>query len=174
MICALDTIDVRKLFWATQPETCGTAPDCGASCGQPGLELQPDGTIATGGWLRSLILNMLLTDGRLPDTDCGYRPGGQMGHWSESYVLGDIGSLLRTAHSTGTIAETITALRANAEATLARLVSRAVAVKVEVDVAYLGNMRFSLDITVFGSTSKARVGLTGSRLDNSWIWEELL
>lgn len=166
----------RKLFWATQPDACGSSQDCGNSCGVPGLAYVPDTgeqkTIATSDWVRGLILNMLMTDGRRPGNNCGYAPNGQGGHWSESYSNGDtIGTLLRTVESSGRISELIALLRAHVESTMQRLIKRGVAISVEVNVMYLGNSRFQIGISALGTNNQMnKVGMTAERMTNAWIW----
>lgn len=195
----------RKLFWATQPSACSDRQVCGYECGAPGLSYTTEAgydcndqcrccppasvdpncpehadavrstSIATNDWLRGLIINMLMTDGRKPDRECGYRPGTQGGHWSSSYIEtgpADIGTLMRDLPEVGRINESINLVVAYARATLERLVQRGVALSVEVTGNYLGGGRMQLDIEVTGRTDGvARVGLSGARVSNGWVWQ---
>lgn len=195
----------RRLFWATQPDACGNNEVCGYNCGVPGLSYTssylydcnggcqccPPATIdpncpehagvvsqtsiATTQWLRGLIINMLMTDGRKPDTRCGYRPGSQGGHWSSSYIETgptDIGTLVRDLPNVGRIQESVNLVVAYAKATLDRLIERGVALSVEVDGLYLGGGKVQLNITVLGRTDgEAKVGISGARVQNGWVWQ---
>jgi phage gp46-like protein len=199
-VCNESSPHRRRLFWATQPELCvpafappknlyteecpqppaPVANNCGFQCGRPGLQVQQmvcqdcDGaTISTENWVRGLAINMLMTDGRAQDTSCGYRPGSQGGHWSESYMAGDsVGTLLRTIPPQGRVIEAQALLTAYAKATLERMVTRGVANRIEVTTAYLGDGRFQQDIEIYGTSyGDAKVGLAASRAVNEWVWQ---
>lgn len=173
--CNTSASNRRKLFWATQPEACGSSYECGASCGKPGLGFEDDNlgnrTLLTTDWLRGLILNMLMTDGRRLDNECGYNPNGIGGHWSESYGGGAIGTLIRTIEPKGSINQLTALIQAHAESTMSRLVTRGVALKVNCVASYIGSGKFSLAIEVFGRNNQvSKVGLSADRLSNGWIW----
>lgn len=204
-VCQTPAGSRRRLFWSTQPDACGSEEVCGAGCGVPGLSYTsqtnstcgsgcqccppatvnlncPDqyvGTrqtgIATNDWLRGLIINMLMTDGRLPDTQCGYTPGSQGGHWSSSYIASgptDVGTLMRSVPAFGRVNDQVNMVKSYAQATLERLVERGVAFSVTTEAKYLGNMRMQLDVTVLGrKDGEAKVGITGARLTNGWVWQ---
>lgn len=199
LVCQVPVNSRRRFFWATQPDACGTNEVCGNDCGSPGLGVvqncNPQScdptqdpncppvdnttkTFATTEWLRGLIINMLMTDGLLPDTECGYRPGSQGGHWSESYIADAfggptiIGTLMRTPVATRTVQEAINLIVAYAKDTMSRLVARGVAISVDVTGSYIGGGRMKLDILVRGRTDgEARVGLVGQRLAQGWVWQ---
>ncbi len=166
----------RTLFWATQPDAQGTDAVCQNACGVPGFEYTGNAaarSISTEDWVRGLIINMIMTDGREADNACGWFPGAQGGHWSESYMSGPavVGTLMRSVSPQKTILQTTALLRAYAVATLERLVTRGVALSVAVEVNYKGDGRFEMDIEVHGlSNNIARVGLSGERLSNGWVW----
>ena len=172
--------DTRRLFWATQPDACGVTQECGNICGTPGLELQHNSTqqatISNQDWLRGLMLNMLLTDGRLPETECGYRPGARGGHWSSSYAENEeIGTLMRTVLPAPgrSIQQDVSLIASFAQATLQRLVQRGIAVRVEVEGTYVGNGNMTLNAVIYGqSEQRTQVGITGSRRNNAWIWNQ--
>jgi phage gp46-like protein len=178
--CSIQPQNRRRLFWSTQPDSCSTDDTsnnvCGFDCGRPGLKFtDTDGTssISTDNWIRGLALNMLMTDARREDTNCGFTPGGQGGHWSESYMSGDrVGTLLRTIDSSGSVAQLRSLVAAYAKATLERLVTRGVATRVEVAAEYLGSGRFQLAAEIYGTENgTARVGLAAQRLTEGWVWE---
>lgn len=176
-ICSVPAATRRKLFWATQPDACGISDICGFECGSSGLSpiTLPEGrTISTQEWIRGLVINMLMTDGRKQDTECGYRPGSQGGHWSESYIESGpatVGTLLRNVPTTGRILDGVNLITALAQATLDRLVARGVAHRVDVTSKYLGGSKMQLDISVFGrGTENAYVGINVARLVNGWVW----
>lgn len=165
----------RSLFWATQPDVCGSEEICDTNCGSPGLQLNSDGDgFVTTNWIRGLIINMLMTDGRKEDNQCGFRPGSQGGHWSSSYIevgSSDIGTLIRDIPPTGKVNDHVVLVVAYARATLERLVQRGVALSVDVEGRYAGNGRIDLDLIVNGrQDDETRVGLSGSRMENGWIW----
>ena len=178
MTCITSSPDRRRLFWATQPGACGSDENCAGDCGIPGLAYEAPGVISSSGWLTGLIINMLMTDGRLPDTECGYRPGAQGGHWSESYMPGNgdsIGTLLRKVPVTGTIRESLNLIVAFARATIDRLVTRGIALSVDVEGKYAGNNVMILDVIVrgTGSVGDARVGVSAERTPQGWIWGDV-
>lgn len=130
-------------------------------------------TISTANWIQGLVLNMLLTDGRHEDKECGWRPGGMNGHWSESFIEGGskIGTSLRYMPTGTSINEAVRTVKAYIQDTLQKLVLYKVATGVEVEVVYLGGGNVSATATIKGSSGTlAKVGLTGSRLANSWAW----
>lgn len=200
--CSPTNLDRRRLFWTTQPGACGTDTSCGSDCGRPGLSYTEEDTFCYGepggcipanvdpacaslysnttrtmintNWVRGIVINMLMTDGRSADTECGYRPGTQGGHWSSSYIDNgptDIGTLVRTVSATGTIQENVSLVSAYAQATLERLVARGVAHSVAVVGTYIGRGVMILDVEIFGTREgDVRVGLSAARLENSWVW----
>lgn len=195
--CPNPPVSRRRLFWATQPDACGVNVLCGADCGVPGLVYATDpsdscgiacdntidpacdpteaaSTISTANWLQGLVINMMMTDGRLPDNACGYRPGSQGGHWSESYIEGTtptIGTLVRTVSPMGRTDDLVNEIVAYAQATLARLVEYGVALSVNVEGSYLGSGRMMLEVIIYGRDDRTvKVGLVGERLANSWAW----
>lgn len=195
MTCTIPAITRRRTFWATQPDACGSNEVCGADCGIPGLSFTDTSNCATGcqptvdpscgpfsqprsiastDWMRGLIINMLMTDARNPDRACGYRPGAQGGHWSESYISGGpsgVGTLMRTAGANGSTSESVNLIRAYAVATLEKLIGRGVASAVDVTAKYIGDGKMSLEIVVSGhGDGDVRVGLSGARLQNGWVW----
>jgi phage gp46-like protein len=177
--CNLGTVNNRKFFWATQPSKGSSIDSCGSLCHKPGLELSIDGanaTIKNEGWLRGLIINMLGTDGRKPETECGYTPGARGGHWTQSYMEGtetEVGTLLRTVDRAASTRQLAALVGAHARATLARLVARGLATNVEVEAGYGGAGRVTLDITVYGKgNQRSRVGLVGTQLKNGWAWDQ--
>lgn len=127
-------------------------------------------------WVQGLILNMLGTSGHRPETDCGYRPGGRAGHWSQSFITdgsSEVGTLMLSdlTNSSLTIANTVALIRSNANATLARLITRGVAQSVDVEAEYAGSGRVRLTVVVFGRNGEqTRVGLIGERSSSAWIW----
>lgn len=177
--CAVPNPSRRRLFWTTKADACGVETSCTDLCGRPGLVIaeplstDPPGSVrlSADGWIHSLVVNMLLTDGRKPDSACGYRPGGQGGHWSESYGAGAVGSLIRTIPNQGRIQDSINLVVAFAQATLERLVDRGVASAVSVTGRYLGNAKMVLDVVVTGQSGETtRVGVSGSRISEGWVW----
>lgn len=162
----------RKLFWATKADACGTQSRCGAACGTPGLVLGSDRKIETDEWVQGLAINILMTDARAPDNECGYRPGGQGGHWSESFMNGDtVGTNIRAISSRGSVVELNNLLQAQASASLGKLVARGVAKKVTVTSNYDGNGMFSVDADIIGvDNRRTKVGVNAQRLANGWVW----
>lgn len=177
MNCDFINSDRRKKFWTTQPEGCGSYENCGGACGSPGLipvDSESGRTIANNDWVRGLALNILLTNGRQPSTPCGYRPGTRGGHWSDSF-RGDSqtsGSLLRTVPAKGSIRDQMKLIRSFAEADLSKLILYKVATRVEVEASYRGSNIIDLIVRIYGQNSEVtKVGITGSRLQNSWVWD---
>lgn len=166
----------RRTFWTTQPEACGAQPDdclMGQECGRPGLQLIGS-SYATGEWLRGLVINILHTDGKLPDSRCGFVPGTQGGHWSESFRSDGqkIGTLIRTIQPQTSIRDALALVKARMIADLSRLVDpMKLALKIDVTTSYLGGNRVQVNIVIVGQSGETtRVGMTGDRLQNSWVW----
>lgn len=181
--CENTALGRRRRFWATQTDACGQDVDgCQNTCGRPGLSFLDTAegrTIETSGYINGLVMNMLMTDGKQLDRTCGYAPGAQGGHWSESYIevgqatagASDIGTLIRSIAPSGSIDEIRSILQAHAEATLARLITRGVALRVDTSVTYQGDGIFAVDVEIFGiDNTLARVGLSAARLEQGWIW----
>lgn len=171
----------RRLFWSSQPgSNCEPVFSCGQICEIPGIALvdvdkaENSRTVATNDWLRGLALNMLMTDGRKPNSACGYNPRSLGGHWSESFDQSQgagIGSLILETQNATSVNETLNLIVAYAQATLDRLIARGVAVRVDVSGEYLGSNRYSVNAEILGlGNNSARVGVTGERLQNGWVW----
>lgn len=202
-VCAIpgSAADRRRTFWTTQPGACGSDPSCTGDCGRPGLQYTTSGcgrlqcqccppptvdttcppgeqtpqprTFVTSDWVRSLVLNILLTNARLPNTACGYRPGAQGGHWSESFRTDGAksGSNIRNLPKSMNIRDSVALAKATIEADLAKLVKMGIAQSVTVTAEYLGSNVMSADIEIMSPTGiGTRVGLTGNRNGNSWAW----
>lgn len=177
VLCVTSSVGRRKLFWATQADACGEENSCGGRCGVPGLELTgPDAgprSISTDNWLTGLMLNMLMTDGRRPNTVCGYTPTGQGGHWSESYMEdgAGVGTLVRTIGPSSRVSQIEAELKAYAQQTLEKLVGRGVARSVVVTVTYVASGTFKVDAEIIGiDNTSSRIGVSAQRLENGWIW----
>lgn len=193
--CATAPIGRRRTFWTTQP--CGTRTVCGSECATFGLSIyrvddqcglkcdntgelgckasneQVERSIANNDYVRSLALNILLTNGRKPDTACGYRAGQRGGHWSDSFRDDGLtaGSLLRTLPSSGSIRDSVNLARAYAQADLSKLVTMGYAASVDVQSKYLGGNAMSLDAVIYGQAGlTSNVGIIGSRSTNAWVW----
>lgn len=198
--CSPGTADRRKPFWTTQPAACGRSNnDCDSGeCGHAGLAFdaeacfssceccppavldttcvppQPPRTLRTDNWMRSLVINILSTRGRLPNTDCGYSPGVQGGHWSDTFRTDgqQAGNLIYSVPAARSINESIAQITARAQADLNKLVVMKVASAVSVAVTYKGGMQIALDIGVISAIgATTNVGLIGARSNNSWIWK---
>lgn len=165
-------MDRRRRFWTTQPDICGAQQSCGESCANPGLQLIGS-SFVTDEWVRSLAINILMTDGRKEDIPCGYRPGSQGGHWSESFRQDSqpIGSTIRDMPNAPSIRQSVALARAKLQNDLARLVNMGLAQSVNVETRYLGGNLMSADITITAPDgTNSRVGLTGARNSNTWAW----
>lgn len=170
----------RKLFWTTQPAACGVQTDCVGECGSSGLlsyipEGRTDGgrTFRTNDFVRGLALNILLTDGRKEDKACGYRPGSRGGHWSDSFREDGItsGTNVRYLTPQKSVADTVKVVQEYMRDSMNKLVRYGVATAVEVVCTYAGQGVIDAIITIFGTDGQtSRVGITGSRLENSWVW----
>lgn len=176
--CGAVSADRRRVFWTTQPEGCGTALDaCGNECAQPGLSLLSVAggkTFANNDYVRGLALNMLLTQGRRPDNDCGYRPGARGGHWQDTFRDDgqSSGSLMLNVPQKASVRECLTLIQAYAEATLGKLVTLGVASSVTVQVDYVGAGNVNVAASIYGQGVEiSKVGVTVARLQNGWVWK---
>lgn len=170
--------DRRRKFWVTQPNACGIDDTCRGGCGKPGLSFISSGngrTISNDQYVRGLALNILLTDGRKDPTTCGVHPGTRGGYWADSFRTDgrDSGSLIRFIKPSGRIQDDMFRMRAVAERDLQKLVSPyGVASSVRVEANYLGRGVASLDVEIIGTSGETyNVGVTGSRLENGWVWK---
>lgn len=178
MSCLAVAADRRRIFWTTQPDPCGTDRDCsGDQCGRPGLQLVAGNggrSFANNDFVRGLILNILLTDGRREDTLCGYRPGSRGGHWSDSFREDGAraGSTLRLTDTTGlSYRDAAALLQTIAESDLQKLVTMGVATQVKVTVSYRGRGVLFMEVQVIGQSGDVtRVGVTGTQMRNAWVW----
>lgn len=177
MKCANLSGDRRKLFWATQPHACGSVLSCGKECGTPGLAIDPvpgGATIKTSDYVRGLVYNILLTDGRKALTTCGYTPGTRGGHWSDSFRQDSnySGSLFRFVKPSGRVRDDLAAIQAAAEFDLRKLVVYGVATSIKVAVDYIGRGKAAMVVTIVGPSGEtATVGATGTTIDNAWVWK---
>lgn len=197
--CALPMGCERRVFWATQLDACPPEDNCGTPCAVPGLRLidvrdecAADGlgcfdstcpndavdtigtTIDTANYVEGLALNILLTDARKPDTECGWLPGRRGGHWSESHIGNGarIGSRVRFHSGRGSIQEQVNEIEALAQDDLAKLITYGVATKVDVTASYLGRGVVGVDAVIYGPAGAkvGRVGVKGQRAANGWVW----
>lgn len=186
LLCAAPVVGRRRIFWSTQPDACGVRPGCVSECGSAGLTLVLPGddarlvdpcskarSIATSEYVRGLALNMLLTDARKHDTECGYLPGAINGHWSETYMSNGkpVGTSLRYLATVSSILDAVAIIKVYAAETLNKLVDYGVASRVDVTASYKGRNQITLDVLITGTDGlTSRVGLSGTRLENSWAW----
>lgn len=178
LTCEPFQLQGQRRFWTTKIDACGDTPSCaaGVSCGVPGLSIiqTDDGvTFANDDYIRSLALNMLLTDARRRDTPCGTNPGALNGHWSESFISNGkaIGSHVRYVKAGTSVRDAVMLIKAEVQDTLGKLVDYDIAVSVQVDATYQGNGLVYLDIQIFGTAADpTRLGLTAQRTENSWAW----
>lgn len=199
--CNYASADRRRTFWTTQPcatvepGACGTycSTEAGliltSGCAEPNdldtacpvmdpvcvtiPECEKPRTIVTTEWVRGLALNMLLTDGRLPDTNCGIRPGSVGGHWSESFMTKGkpVGTQLRRLRSATSVADMKSLVKTYAEATLQKLLDYGVATSISAEVTYRGANVFGLSVEIYGTGGdRAVVALAAQRTDNSITW----
>lgn len=177
MTCLPSATSRRRTFWTTQPSACGEEPGCVAPCGIPGLvaiDTDDGRTFATNDWVRSLALNMLNTDARRDPKACGYPPGRDGGHWSDSYRADGLyaGTTVRDLPSFNRILDSVGVVRARLAKDMNKLVLLGVATSVAVAVEYVGKNRIAATIDITGPAGvTGRVDLTAERLENSWVWK---
>nr|DAF77028.1 MAG TPA: hypothetical protein [Caudoviricetes sp.] len=176
MTCNFDVADRRKRFWTTQVAACGTGTDDCGTCARPGLQLLcGDGqvTISTDNYAAGLALNILLTDAAKADTGCGWTPGNRGGFWGDSFRDDNLrsGSKIRQVPTRTSMRETISLVRAYALDDLKKLVTYGVAKSVDVDLTYQGSNKIDMTVIIQGvDGNESRVGLTGERISNAWVW----
>jgi phage gp46-like protein len=168
----------RRSFWTTQLDSC--VPDaCGSfTCGKPGLALvenedKTGASFATNDWVRSTALNMLLTNARRRDTNCGYAPGTLNGHWSENFIPGggEVGSHVRYVNPQMSMRDAVLQIKAEVQLTLKKLIDYGIAVEIKVEATYAGSGNIAMDIEIIGSAvDPTRIALTAKRSENSWAW----
>lgn len=189
----------RRIFWATQPDACAPQELCPDAyntslCGTPGLQLievcdevqmaqlgchapcqaPPIGrTIVTANWVEGLLLNILGTDMRRDDDECGHLPGRRGGHWTDSFRSDNLlsGTRLRHISPNCSVVDMISQVQAAIDEAGAKLMQWGVARSVTVAVTYRGRNTLQADISIIGeSGERLRVGLSGSRLANGYVW----
>jgi phage gp46-like protein len=174
--CVIPIEGRRRIFWTTQIDACGVKQECQSDCGSSGLKLlsKPGGrTFANNNFVTGLALNILLTKGRKADSFCGFRPGARGGHWADTFRDDNqtSGSALWDLPTQYSVAESIKLVKALMQSALQKLVVYGVALSVEVTVTYAGGNTFNAVVDIQGSDgNNSRVGITGSRLENSWVW----
>lgn len=195
--CTQIDVDRRRVFWSTQP-TVDERQACGATCGVPGLLIEneidsqncrrcqtfaenvpapedgQDSTIVTSSWVRGLVLNILMTNGRYPNTNCGRRPGSMGGHWSESFAGSgaSFGNLMYSVPSGYRINDLVKLASQYVRAAMQKLVTYGVAKNVDVETNYKGGGVVSVDIIIQGTNGlNENVGVSGSIVDNYWVWQ---
>lgn len=177
-VCDVTIQGRRKIFWTTQPSACGVTAGCIGDCGSSGLETyQPEGqsgrTFRTTNFVVGLALNILLSDGRREDTACGWRPGRRGGHWADSFREDGltIGTTIRDIPAQATVADSVNLIKVFCLQAMQKLVAYGVAQSVDVTVKYAGSNTFETLISIVGQDGEtARVGITGNRIENSWVW----
>lgn len=175
--CSIEPVGRRRIFWSTQPD-CGEVEACpGQSCAVPGLKRDvaaQAATISNAEWVRGLMINILATDARKDDTECGWRPGQRGGHWSEAYIpkgTKRIGSRIRQLPQRCAINEILGLAKAYAVDDLSVLVVWGVASEIEVETRYVGNNSIMLVAKAIARDAQViNVGMTATRTSNAWIW----
>ncbi|QBQ72051.2 virion-associated protein [Agrobacterium phage Milano] len=177
MTCTVDVADRRKRFWTTQIAACGTSSDDCGDCARPGLQLMCNGqgqvTVSTDNYAVGLALNILLTDASKADTGCGWTPGNRGGFWGDSFRSDNLrsGSKIRQVPTRTSMRETVSLIRAYALDDLKKLVTYGVAKSVDVDLTYRGSNKIDMTVIIQGvDGNESRVGLTGERISNAWVW----
>lgn len=176
-ICGIIPNNTRRIFWTTQPDACGASSACDATCGQPGLLLtymEQGATFVTTDYVRSIAINILMTDARKLDTLCGFVPGTRGGFWADSFRKDNLytGSNIRDLKTSYTAKQSITLIKAFAKKDMQKLVSYGIAASVEVAASNLGGGRVALTIDIFGfSGDKITIGATATQGKNSWAWD---
>lgn len=177
--CGDAACGIPSLAFNNIDANCGHCQCCPGPAINPTCETQAKvlraspRSFVTNDWVRSLVLNILMTDGKLPNKACGHRPGAQGGHWSESFRTDKqkIGTLIRATPTTTSIRDAVALIKAQLVSDMSRLIVVGVASSVNVVADYIGGSRMSVNIEVVGQDGAlARVGLTGKRLQNSWVW----
>lgn len=198
--CVLPSNVSQRIFWTTQPDACGEYTSCGFGCGRPGLKFvsaknctvscccgdnanlitpctsdncSKPRTIANNNWLSGIAINILLTDSRRKDSNCGYKPYNINGHFSDSFITGGnkVGTGLRYISTNMPLAKTIEAIKSEIKASLSKLISYGVAREVNVKVTYTGNNLLHADIELISSSgNKSNVGISGQRALSHWNW----
>jgi phage gp46-like protein len=175
--CLVQNVGRRRIFWTTHPQACGDYAMCGVICSIPGLvyeEGADDGrTIATDGWLTSLVLNILNTRSRT-DVKCP-APSAVFGHWSESYRDDGlyVGSTLwnAAAKSYVRIADNVKAIISAIRADMAKLIALGIATGVDVEGTYVAAGRVNVTVTITTTTGPSRIDLSGSLVSETWVWQ---
>jgi len=175
--CLDQNVGQRRLFWTTHPQACGDYTMCGVVCSIPGLVYEdgPDDgrTIATDGWLTSLVLNILNTRSRT-DLKCP-SPAAVFGHWSESYRNDGmyIGSTLWNAAEKSylRIADNVKAIVAAIRADMSKLIALGIAVGIDVEGTYKAAGRVDVTIKITTTTGSSLIGLSGTFVSETWVWQ---
>lgn len=158
--------DGRTVFWSHQ--TLG-----GTECGPIGLPLTRKGGfsfISCHDKIKSLVLNILFTDGEKNPTRCGVNVGNRGGHWSTTFSGRSVGTLWDLSVSR-TNEDTALLLKNTAIASLQRLIDYKVATEVKVDVT-VSCGTFELIIYVYGAGVELnKILITRTPLQNGWIWQ---
>jgi phage gp46-like protein len=169
--CDIPVAGRRKLFWSTQPD-CFPETSCDKECAGAGLRVE-GGKIDTSNWVVGLAMNIILTDAKKPDTECGWYPGTRGGHWSDSFRNDGRGSgssirFLKTSCSVGEMAaEVQNALQHD----LSKLVVYGVARSIKVTAKYAGKNTVDANVEILGENGQSvRVGVSAQRIKNSWVW----
>lgn len=179
--------DRRRVFWATQNKPNPDADTCHVQCGLTGLHMidpvtdksvilanDKPATIQTTEWVRGLALNILGTNGRKPDTACGYKPGSLGGHWSESFAQPGtkVGNLVYSIPQQARVSDYVLLVQEYANSALQKMVTYGVAKQVSVTAKYAGNNEIDLTIDILGSDgNNSNVGVSGRVLENTWMWQ---
>jgi hypothetical protein len=175
--CQPISINGRRTFWTTQLDACEAMEGrSGEQCARPGLKRIKEGQgerFATNDYIRSIALNMLLTDARRPDTRCGVSPGAINGHWSESFMASraKIGSAVRYVPPNSSVRDAGNMIRAEILTTLQKMVDYKLAVEIACEAVYRGSGLFDMNVTIFGTAADpTRIGLSARRNETSWAW----
>ncbi len=175
------------------PDACGGVSDCA----RPGLSVQPvyddcdaqelgcytnaDGsrppakligaTIATNDYIRSIALNILMTDQQpKPIGGCRPTPGRRGGYWADAFRTDGYlsGSRIRQLPPAATILDSVRLAQFYAQDDLQRLVAWGLASKVTAEAVYKGGGVIALAVTIDG---EQLITLSGSNAGNGWFWQ---
>lgn len=175
----------RLIFAVTQPDACRQSGPCGTDCGEAGLRLieADDGSgvyLDKSNFVRGLFVNILLTDARREDTNCGWTPGLVGGHWSESFISPSesggigvrIGSSLRYLRMNCSNEEAVSQVTSVLQEAGDKLRTYGVALDVEVEARYAGGGRVEASVVIIGPAGETtKVGTSAIKLSNGWVWE---
>lgn len=159
-------LNTRRPFWAYS----SSSNNC-LDVTIPIVDTEAGRILNTSGFLKSLVFNILFTNGEQPVSECGVKPSLRGGHWSTTFSKANVGTFFPAPDSQDV--EALNTLYSRIIRTaLQKLVTLNLVERVEVNSEVDTNNTISINILLYGfDQSYTNILLQHNKaVGGSWVW----